>query len=187
MKFDKTNLVVLRNEMKTALSSLEKKFGVTFNLGRGTYDDTTFNIKVEVKTGDVKALEQKGQAEWVLYCESYGFKKEDYKAKFQSNGVTYTAEGFMPRRSKFNLLGVDGNGKRVLFVAEQIAKKLHPEQKGIKTYTYEVWVHPTEGGDDYKTTKKYRSENDADAEKQLKAWLVEVNDVTNDYRLISTI
>jgi hypothetical protein len=170
------------------MKSVEEKFGVTVNFGGGTYDETTFNVKLTVKTTDKEALEKNGRIEWDAVCELYGFKKEDYKAKFQSNGVTYTAESFMPRRSKFNLLGFDENGKRVLFVARQIAKKLHPEKSSFpNTYIYEVWVHPIEGGDDYKTTKKYIAKNDKDAEKQLKEWLAEVSDVTNDYRLVSTV
>ena len=78
---------------------------------------------------------------------------------------------------------------------KRIAKKFDPEsvkekyeivefEKEFPRFTFECWIHPKEGGDDYQEIVEYECETQEIAEKALKKSLKRKSGIDNDYRLI---
>ena len=49
-KFEANNLNLLRNEMNSALSEIESKYGIKFELGNISYTGNEFSMKVKANT-----------------------------------------------------------------------------------------------------------------------------------------
>ena len=127
--FDKVIAAKLRDEINEALQGVARKYDIQIHTGNCTYMETEITYKLKVKTNDPEALKEKEVKTWNQYCQLYGFKKEDFGAEFSSNGKKYKITGLDVGRSKYSLKGVGIDGKTMLFVAEQVAKKLNPETR----------------------------------------------------------
>ena len=125
--FDKVIAAKLRDEINTALETLAKKYGFEIRAGNCSYSETEIKYRLEVKSTDKEVLAQKEKKTWDTYCKYHGFEKSDLGKTFLSKGKVYKIVGLEVSRSKFNLKAQDADGKIMLFVDEQIAKKLHPE------------------------------------------------------------
>lgn len=140
--FDKVIAAKMRDELNAALESVAKKYDVSVHVGNCTFSDIEMNYKLNVKTNDKGAMEEKNRKEWNSYCELYGFQKDDLGKKFMMNGKEYTIEGFALNRSKFNLKGTSvRDGRKMLFPSDNVAKQLHPtkmmhEEFGTKKCKY---------------------------------------------------
>ena len=96
MEINKVTLRSFREEFKSAMADLEKKHGVSINMGTISYDANEFRTKVTVNNvGDVdNAGGNVEKATFQLNAHRYGFKASDYNKEVQIYGSTYYLVGF---------------------------------------------------------------------------------------------
>jgi hypothetical protein len=92
-KFDKTNLVTVRNAMKAALAVVEAEYGVKISLGNTTYSEEDFSspLRVDILDSNLavsKALASK-LSEMGLVIEKDGRKLVDYRFRNSVNPFIY--------------------------------------------------------------------------------------------------
>ena len=54
-----------------------------------------------------------------------------------------------------------------------------------KEYHIVAWIHPKEGGDDYRVDMTYTSNDKSWVEKDVKKWLKRRSDVINDFKIFT--
>jgi hypothetical protein len=89
-------------------------------------------------------------------------------------------------------------GKVVTLEPRQLAKQIikHPEILPLydycliddprKVFTFEAWIHPKSGGDDYSEIVEIIAKDEEGAKKFLEKTLKRRSAVTNDYKLLKT-
>lgn len=125
--FDKQAARLIGEHIEKELRALGVRLGVEFSMNGGTFGETEMVLKVKVLPMDKTAVAEKAKADFEKYANLYGFEKSDYLQPFLHKGEKFRIVGFAHSRSKFNLKAERiTDGKSVLFVADQIAKKMHP-------------------------------------------------------------
>jgi len=122
MKFNRSKVKQLRNEIATALASVEKKHGVSFDLGRITFTDTDFRGKLTCKSADPDA----GRKIFERDAVRVGVKKEAYGKTFTtSSGRTFRITGINTRAKKYPVNAETVNTKEAYkFAVTMLPKNL---------------------------------------------------------------
>ena len=76
MHFTKENLPRIRADVDKALTSVEKMYGVKFNLGRITFTGNQFRTKLECNVGE-SVEDAKGNS-WNVNCRKLGLAPSDF-------------------------------------------------------------------------------------------------------------
>lgn len=101
MEFNKTELSNFRKDFKEMVIVLEKKYNIFIETGSISYDENSFAMKINAikKPENGISLEQ---TKFEENCNSFGFKKEDYKKEVRIPGEStiYQFIGFKPRARK---------------------------------------------------------------------------------------
>ena len=119
MAITTTMLREFRADFKETVKSLEEKYGIAVTINNISYTKDSFHFKTECC--EVKAGENKEEADFKKYCRLYDFTEEDYNKSFTTfNGKRYTLIGFNPKAPKFPYLIKDDNGKVFRGTKEQI-------------------------------------------------------------------
>lgn len=122
-RFDKDNVRTLRQDIETALREVAKQHGVTFNVGRITYDAQTFGARLKCVNAD--NLIDVEKLEWDKNCYKYNFNKADRGKQFDSKGQRYIILGVRPTRRKYPILCRNmQTGKETLFNHHYLHKQI---------------------------------------------------------------
>ena len=76
------NLRKFKEEFLEALSTVEKKYGVSVSVGKITYSEDTFTTKITVSNGSADEVERREFEKYVEYYSRYGLTKAHYGKKF---------------------------------------------------------------------------------------------------------
>ena len=99
MEFNRRDFEAFREDTKNALREVEKKYGLTMELGNIGYSDMEFKFSVTaLKIGEQDI--DSDQARFNYDCKAFGLKPEDYKAIVVINGKTFELIGFNPNGRK---------------------------------------------------------------------------------------
>jgi len=109
--FDKNTCIMVSGKLQPLIDKLAKELGVSITLGRGTYTDSSFTLKVEfctiVKGDNVMTTEAKT---FQMFAPMLGFKPSDLFRTFPYHGTTYKIIGALPR-SRNSILAERADGK----------------------------------------------------------------------------
>lgn len=119
-RFNKENVTMFRDELTEALASIEKKFGVTVNLGGIRYGDSKFSTRVTVSIG---SADESAKREWDLNCWRFNLKPEQFGSTFVHfpHGTRYTVTGLKPKSRKYPILAQNANGTTYKFPASVVS------------------------------------------------------------------
>ena len=110
-EIDRQAIKMLRGEIKAALSEVEQKYGLTFDLGGATFTPREFNVKLSCTLNDANGEAVSIEAlDFQRYAKSFGITKQ-LGDKVLTMGNTYEIVGLKPRSHKYPLLVKDSNGK----------------------------------------------------------------------------
>ena len=88
MAITTTMLREFRADFKETVKSLEEKYGIAVTINNISYTKDSFHFKTECC--EVKAGENKEEADFKKYCRLYDFTEEDYNKSFTTfNGKRY--------------------------------------------------------------------------------------------------
>ena len=121
-KITTQELKEFREDFAKVVKDLEDKYGYKIRLGNITYNERSFNGKIEVVKnieGDIDI----DQFNFEKYCGFYGLSKEDYGKTFKSNNKEYKLVSINPKARSYPLIGIDENGTKYKFPSS-IANKL---------------------------------------------------------------
>lgn len=101
-KFDRATARVIQAEMEAALKAIAEKHGVTVRGAGGSFDDTTFKAKFELRVTDGSAIEDAARKEFDQYCALFGLKPEHFgKAVAIPGHGKWTVCGLAMNRAKY--------------------------------------------------------------------------------------
>ena len=127
---DRKALQYLRGVIDSALDELsnEQGWGIKLQLGNGSYSGSNGHFKLNISAIDESGTVVTEEAEdFKRYAELYGLKPEWLGESFTFSSVrqggtpeTYKIIGLKARARKRQILTEDGNGKRVVWPANNV-------------------------------------------------------------------
>ena len=127
---DRKALQYLRGVIDSALDELsnEQGWGIKLQLGNGSYSGSNGHFKLNISASDESGTVVTEEAEdFKRYAELYGLKPEWLGESFTYSSVrqgstpeTYKIIGLKARARKRQILTEDGNGKRVVWPANNV-------------------------------------------------------------------
>jgi len=126
MRFNKSNLKSIRADIDAALKAVEKKHGVSFNLGNIRYSDNDFRGKLECfsatdNSGNTVNIDKQNfeSKAWLV-----GVKKTSFGKTFTVGRKTYTICGINTRAKKYPIQATNAQGQRYKFCVSQLPSNL---------------------------------------------------------------
>lgn len=122
--FTSENLKDIRVSIQDALKPVEEQYGVTFNLGKITYEEFSFRSSVECSVGNgMDAAREKFEADIRRgYGRMFKLSIEDFGQKMFHAGKEYTIVGLNTRARTKPLQMVDAEGKTYSVTVELYKK-----------------------------------------------------------------
>ena len=126
MQFNRKNLPGFRREIEQALAAVEAKHNVKFDLGRITFTDSNFRVKLECTT----TADRSGNAvdpRKVKFDQNswrYRISKDAFGKTFTKGGRKYTIVGLNPRAKKYPLQCESPNGQQWKMPIEALPQHL---------------------------------------------------------------
>ena len=106
--FDSESLLAIRNDVTSALKTVEERYGVTFNIGRITYASDNLRAKLTGVLTSAVGTGNSMDAQLIIglkeYGHRYGLTIKDAKKVFSSNGKQYVFMGVKPSSKKYPLI-----------------------------------------------------------------------------------
>lgn len=122
MRFDKTNLKALQNEILSSLAEIERKRGVKFDFSRGKFNADNAALTLEVSAvAESGVVMTRERTDFLTYAHAYGLRPEWLGKTFRSNGSDHTIIGLMPKKRVRPVLTTAG-GRQFLFTAEVVRR-----------------------------------------------------------------
>lgn len=120
--FDRSNLRVLADDIRTALKSVASKHGISLTYKNARFSASNVTIKLEgavIGTGGV--VETKEHQDWKLYAPRYGLNTEWLGKAFVHGPDQFVISGLSTRKSKYPVLATCiRNQKRFKFPANTV-------------------------------------------------------------------
>jgi hypothetical protein len=112
---DRVKASQISADVLKALAKVEKKFGINFSQGRGTFTDADFTFKLSaVEVGEGGKVVSKIASDFELYASHYGLSKSDLGKRFTANGKTFILQGLKRQNRKYPFIARDiTNGRDV--------------------------------------------------------------------------
>lgn len=108
-----------------AVKEIEKNYGVSLELGSGSYGSSNATIKLEIsdvaEDGTVSTKEAEAFKD---YAFQHGLKEEDLGRSFECSGKTFTITGYKPRATKRPITCVDEKGAGYVFAISTVKRLL---------------------------------------------------------------
>lgn len=127
-EFDKQVAVDIREDIKKALSAIEKKYGVVLSTQSARYSLSSYKIQLQFDLSEMYEGKPVSTAEkdtFVLYAKQYGLLPDDYGKEVIMQGAVYRIVGIYPKRPKFPITVLDlGLNKRMKAPAAMVVKAL---------------------------------------------------------------
>lgn len=126
MQFNKRNLPGFRSEIATALASIEAKHGVKFDLGRITFTDTNFRVKLECTSASDNSGNSVDPRETKFLANTwrYNISNAAFGKSFTSRGRKFKIVGLNPRAKKYPLSVEDAKGGRFKMPMSELPNNL---------------------------------------------------------------
>ena len=91
-----------RNDFKEAVKQLEEKYHIVIDLGRITYDESSFRGQLTAKDGGSK--DEVLANDFNKHCRMFGLGPEDLNRRFNYKGEMYEIIGIKPSKRKYPIL-----------------------------------------------------------------------------------
>ena len=103
--FNKYEVANLKAEAKKALAEVEAKFGVTFDLGAGRYNEQSLSFKVTATLNDEadKPISDR-ERQFKLYAPTAGLQESDLGKMFNSHNENFRITGWNNRNRKYKII-----------------------------------------------------------------------------------
>jgi len=106
--FDRESLNAIRNDVTSALKTVEERYGVTFNLGRITYGSDNLRAKLTGALTSAVGTDNSMEAQLIIglkeYGHRYGLSIKDAKKVFSASGKQFVFMGIKPSSKKYPLI-----------------------------------------------------------------------------------
>ena len=123
---DRDTVKIIRKDMEEALTTVATKHKLAFEIGRITFSDKGFGVRIEASESLSEGVgEKKIAIDFKNGCGKYGFVPEDLGKRFTgSNGDVYTIIGLKPRNRKYPIIGTNDIGKEFKFSSFHVKSRM---------------------------------------------------------------
>lgn len=130
-KFDRTNLKLIADDLKTALATVEEKYGIKFTYKGARFSPELATFKVEGATvstdGTVASPERQ---DFLACCHLWNLPKEILDQAIVLGGETYTVTGLNTRSDKYPVTAKRvSDGKRFKLGADGVIAAWNRQNK----------------------------------------------------------
>ncbi len=116
--FGKAKLKDIRADIAEALKAVEDKYNMNLEVGRITYDSTSFRASLKANVGNA---EDGAKAEFEKYALRFGMEPSDFGKSFIMADDTFEITAIKPRARKYPVVAINKtNGKSYKFAASQV-------------------------------------------------------------------
>jgi hypothetical protein len=124
--FDRTNLRLLSDDIKTALTAVAANYGITLQYKGARFSPDNVIIKIEGSTiGSGGVVNTRERDNFKLYASMYGLKETDLDKEISYAGKKYVIIGLNTRRSKYPIVAKRvADGKTILLTCEMVKSSL---------------------------------------------------------------
>ena len=124
--FDRTNLRLLSDDIKTALVPLAARWGITLTYKGARFLPDNATIKIDAATvGASGIVNTRERDNFKNYASMYGLNPSDLDKEITYAGKKYILIGLNTRRSKYPIVATCvGNGKTILLTCEGVKSAL---------------------------------------------------------------
>jgi hypothetical protein len=126
-KFDKTNLLTIREILNKKLEELRKETGIKFSINNISYNTYNFSTKLEAVIEN--KIKENFREHFNQYAILFGLNNEDYGKSFKKGNKTFTIARIDPRKRKMPIICSASDGKEYKFTPEIIKLYLKMEEK----------------------------------------------------------
>jgi hypothetical protein len=117
-RFDKSNLDTIKALVQNHLDKLRETTGIKFELGRLTYDSSTFTSTLTAKIAVGKTDFDLKREEYERYCGKFNIPKESFGKTFMFQGEEFQITGIKKYAERFPIIAQKAsNGKEYGFQA----------------------------------------------------------------------
>ena len=131
-KFDVPSLNKIRADVNAVLKDYADKSNITLLLGKMTYADTSFTVKLEGSIGAGKTISEVKRPDYlqglVTYGLAYGMSVEDAGKTFSVKDKTYELVGLAPNRPKFPVVGKEVKTGTIVLFTEGVLDGFRSEE-----------------------------------------------------------
>jgi len=124
-EIDKFTIETIRDRVLSELSSLGEDLGISFSLGRSTYDSKHVELKLNCATieedGTVNTIEAR---EFIRYQQVHGINPDRLGTVFILRNRRYTLMGYKPKNRKFPIIAETNMGSRYKLPLESVRAAL---------------------------------------------------------------
>ena len=118
---NRSDAKLISGEVMLALGKIEKKLGVSFSRGNGTFDADMFSLKITATSNAKDGSKQtKEEVDFITNCYRIGLNKEDLGKSFNAQGQSFTICGMKPKSHKYPILAKNTQGKVFKFSKHSI-------------------------------------------------------------------
>lgn len=122
MNFTKKDFDLFRDDIKQAVETVEKKYGVEIKFGNIKYDNVSFTLETTVFNG---SADDAKKIDFERRCELYGLSKDDFGKEITIDSKVYIISGIEAKRRKYPmLLKNKDTGDMHLFTESAVRKAL---------------------------------------------------------------
>ncbi|MCK5235601.1 MAG: hypothetical protein KAR06_01340, partial [Deltaproteobacteria bacterium] len=122
--FDRNTCKIVRAKIDKALKEVGKELGISIDSAGGRFCDSTFNLKIEMKTLNEAGENKSDRDDYELYASSYPCDLDgtEFGKTFNHQGEEFEICGWKPKSRKYPVLGRSKRtGKTFKFNAEMVA------------------------------------------------------------------
>jgi hypothetical protein len=127
-KFDKDVVQGLRPVVEEALAAALAKYGLTVDVGRITYGETSFSAKVEFATGN------DAESEFKKYATILGYQPDWFGKTFELQGENVKVIGVEPGKPKFPIQIQNEAGKVYGYTVDALRLALGDKEAVLKEF-----------------------------------------------------
>ena len=119
--FNGQSVRLLRVEMEEALKQVAERYDLGISLGRITYTETNFKVKVEVATkSEDGVVGSQAALAFGQYSKWDGIKPEALGQRFNFKNKDYTITGYNTRARKYSMQAIDEQGESFGFMPKSV-------------------------------------------------------------------
>lgn len=123
-KFTRQTIPPIREAVQSALEKVGAEHGLSFDIGKITFLDTSLTAKIECAINNGESGNSVAKTKWDSHCYNYGLTPESFGKKFTSNGNLFEICGCKPNNHKYPIIAKNlGNGKQYKFNIASVANK----------------------------------------------------------------
>ena len=131
--FDRTNLRMISDDIKTALAPVAAKYGITLQYKGARFSSDNAIFKMESATvGSTGVANTRERDDFKRYASMYGLSDTDLDKQISYAGRKYIIKGLNTRRSKYPIIATRVEDSKTILLTCEMVKSALRQQTAVR-------------------------------------------------------